>query len=67
METMCSRIVKFIVACDGERLKVIVDFYPFDAPTIYADDTQINRGDAADTGASTRHREDVYAGVREQR
>ena len=34
---------------------------PFDAPTVANVDTQCNGGDATDTGASTRHSEDVCA------
>ena len=61
METMPFQIVKVTVACDSERLKVIGDFDPFDAPTVRAADAQVNRGDAVDAGAFTRHSEDVYA------
>ena len=67
METMCSWIVKATVACNGERLKVIADFHPFDALTIITADTQANRGDTTDTDTSTRHSEDVYTAMKEKR
>ena len=58
-------IVEEIVARDVDGLKPTGDFHPVDVPAVASGDVQDDRGDTADTTASTRHSEDVHTWTEE--
>ena len=50
-------VIHFKAGC----FRVCADLNPVDMPPISSVETQVDRGDTADTAASTRHAEDVQA------
>ena len=60
-KTMSFIVFKFLVTVDKYCLQAVVDFDPVDVPAVFTVKIQDNRCDTADTGASTRHSEHIFA------
>ena len=65
LQATCLVVIQPVVHCEADCFGTVVDVNPLKEPFVATADTQVDRGDTADTGASTRHSEDVLPGTTE--